>query len=408
MSLKPVAVALGCILVVFSATFFAFHTWGTDNREVEQFLCQYFYLCADERLAQQAQQDLWRGDRESLGRAVSAYGELLRRDPASPFRWADLGDALVRGGDEERARYCHERATALGPHSPPILLRAAHFYYQVNEDATALQLLGQILRTTREYDELIFSLHERTETRSAHVLEFGMPQEAEALESYFQHLLSRGDPTTLTQTWDWMSTRSLATDPSLNQYLDFLLRAKEYDAALDTLAGYLDSLGRHRRIGGNLVLNPGFEHEPLGTALDWSIRASIQFETTRDAEVFRTGSWSLRVRFSGLENVEYQHLTQRIIVEPGRYRFRAQVRTIGVTTDQGIGFRIAAIDGTSRLNVETEPREGTSEWMAVETTFIVPRRTRLLEIQAFRRLSQKFDSRIDGTVWIDDVSVVRQ
>ena len=408
MSLKPVSIALGCILVVFSSAALVFHTWFADNQAAEQFLCRYFYLCADERLVEWAQEHSWQGGPESLERAASAYEELLRRDPASPFRWADLGDALMQAGDEERARYCHDRAIALGPHSPPILLRAAHFYYRVDEQVAALQLLARILRMTREYDQLIFSLHNRMDTTAAEVLEFGMPRELDPVRSYFQHLLHRGEPADLTQAWDSMSALSLARDPLLSPYLNFLLRAKRYDAALGTLTAYLRSRGEHRQIEGNLLLNPGFEYEPLGTALDWVMGASNQFETTRDSEVFQTGSWSLRIRFSGTENVDYRHLTQRVIVEPGRHRFRAQVRTEGVTTDQGVGFRIFAVDRTSPLKVETALSAGTADWTSVETTFTVPRSTRLLEIQAFRRRSRKFDSKIDGTVWIDDVSIVRR
>ena len=133
-----------------------------------------------------------------------------------------------------------------------------------------------------------------------------------------------------------------------------------------------------------------------------------KFETTRDSEVFQTSSWSLRIRFSGTENVGYRHLTQRVIVEPGRHRFRARVRTEGVSTDQGVGFSIFAVDRTSPLKVETALSAGTADWTVVETTFTVPRPTRLLEIQAFRRRSRKFDNKIDGTVWIDDVSIVRR
>jgi len=408
MSLKPVSIALGCILVLYSSAALAFHTWFADNQAVEQLLCRYFYLCANERLVEWAQQHSWRGDPESIERAVSAYEELLRRDPASPFRWADLGDALIQAGDEERARYCHDRAIALGPHSPPILLRAAHFYYRINEQVAALQLLERILRITREYDQLIFSLHNRMDTDTSDVLEFGMPRELEVVRSYFQYLLNRGEPTDLTQAWDWMSAISLTNDRLLSPYLDFLLRIKHYNAALDTLAAYFRSRGERRQIEGNLLLNPGFEYEPLGTALDWVIRASNQFETTREPDVFQTGSWSLRIRFNGTENVNYHHLTQRVVVEPGRHHFRAQVRTDGVTTDQGVGFRIFAVDRTSSLNFETAPTVGTADWTAVETTFTVPRQTRLLEIQAFRRQSRKFDSKIDGTVWIDDVSLVKR
>src|SRR5439155_26590511 len=56
-------------------------------------------------------------------------GEFLRRDPAGPYRWEDLGDAFQNAGQTGYARYCYKKADVLGPRIPYMLSRAANFHF---------------------------------------------------------------------------------------------------------------------------------------------------------------------------------------------------------------------------------------------------------------------------------------
>src|SRR2546427_13044195 len=95
------------------------------------------------------------------------------------------------------------------------------------------------------------------------------------------------------------------------------------------------------------------------------------------------------------------------VVKPGSYLFRAQVRTEGITTDQGVGFRISDAESSARLDIKTENLVGTSDWKKVEARFLVPPQTRLIRLQVIRQPSWKFDNKISGTTWIDEASLVR-
>jgi len=74
----------------------------------------------------------------------------------------------------------------------------------------------------------------------------------------------------------------------------------------------------------------------------------------RDGSVASAGRWSLRIGFEGRENLAYRHVAQRAFVKPGAHRFEAQVRASGITTDQGVGFRIVDAEDPRRLEVTTE------------------------------------------------------
>jgi hypothetical protein len=83
------------------------------------------------------------------------------------------------------------------------------------------------------------------------------------------------------------------------------------------------------------------------------------------------------------------------------------VRAEQITTDQGIGFRIVDAEEPGRLDVKTPRLSGTHDWTSIETRFIVPQQTRLVEVQVIREPSLKFDNKISGTAWVDDVRLTR-
>jgi hypothetical protein len=112
---------------------------------------------------------------------------------------------------------------------------------------------------------------------------------------------------------------------------------------------------------------------------------------------------SLRIQFAGLENVDFHHVVQTVVARPGSYRFCAYVRTIGITTDRGLGFRIFDVAKPARFDVRIAGVTGTQDWVALKKTIVVPEGTGPLAIQVTRTPSGKFDNKIGGTVWIDDV-----
>src|SRR5437879_4270546 len=61
-------------------------------------------------LAEQAYRGLWTGNLKGQGGAVRETQRALVSDAASPYRWCDLGEALIEAGFEDKARYCLRRA----------------------------------------------------------------------------------------------------------------------------------------------------------------------------------------------------------------------------------------------------------------------------------------------------------
>src|SRR5580692_626648 len=87
-------------------------------------------------------QKLWAG---SVKSAVTEFEHALEADPAFPYRWSDLGEALADDGRIEEARYCFHRAVELAPDSPQIAVRAANFWFRTGSVDEGLSVESKVL-----------------------------------------------------------------------------------------------------------------------------------------------------------------------------------------------------------------------------------------------------------------------
>ncbi len=398
----PLAVAL--VVVAYASASIAVSAWFEKHPRLEQLACQWL-LCDSQVLLERARQELWQAG--PLGRRTQSllFQQALARDPASPYRWSDLADSYTSAGRLEEARYCHQQSVERGPNIPRILLRAANFFYRQDEIDRALRLTARALASSRDYDKAIFGNYARLDIPVADILHRGMPSEGGAAPAYFRYLIESGSLPRLAFAWGWLRQNSLDNRILLRSYIDSLLGARQFEAASKVLAEYAHRPGNDG-YKGNRVFNASFEHEPTGTLLDWNITLDQHAELSWDRVTAFKGSRSLRVQFDGEANIAYRHVYQKVVVNPGRIHFRAAIRAQGVTTDQGLGFRIYDAERESRVDVRTETVTGTCDWKTLETEFSAPRQSRLLQIQLVRQPSSKFDNKLAGTVWIDDISLV--
>ena len=402
---------LGALLVAYSAAALIFDTKTASNGAADSAACRF--LPCGGRLPAQARQIAWQPLSEGIPSALPAFQEALRRDPASPYRWSDLGEANWQAGLEQAARYCFRQAVQQGPYIPSILLRAANFYFIAGERQTALELGARCLAAFRDYDEVIFHQYLRMGGSLTDILRYGIPPERPAARSFFRFLLRPGsglgrhpDPDALLkQAWEWLQAHSLAEPDLLGEYVSWLLGRGRFRRAASVQTAFMEI--EHGSEGtGNNLFNGGFDREFSGSPLGWRIYPAGHAGAARERHAETDAAWSLRLDFDGHANLDYSHVRQQVVVRPGRHRFRARVRPNHLTTDQGIGFRIFDPNNWRRFDILTAHISGTSGWKRVEKRFTIPPGTELVEVRIVRRASLKFDNKIGGTVWIDDVSLV--
>lgn len=352
------------------------------------------------------------GDPASLALSVQLLKDLVWRDESSAMRWLDLGDALEQAGLIDQARFCVSRATELGRFATSPLIGAGDFYLRIGDSHQGLRCLSQALALTSERDEVIFSIFPARHASVRDVLAYGLPPQVRPAQSYFKYLMEwpaesgvRPPAEDLKAAWEWIVAHHLTGLEITCEYTNFLVSRKLFrdarDAWLsqapDRQSGYLTR---------QFLYNGDFEQEWSPAPFDWKVDPFDHVEVLRDSKAY-SGKYSLRIRFDGSGNLDYQHVSQRTVLRPGRYRFQAYVRSEDVTTDQGVFFRISDVEDPKRLRVETEQVRGATPWHALATTFLASPATQLVEVVVVRRPSLKFDSQINGAVWIDQVSLTR-
>lgn len=360
-------------------------------------------LATPEYLGQRAEEELERGGSGAQQRSTELLRQALSGDPASPYRWCALGEAEADAGDQAAARQCFRRAVELGPNIPPVLMRAANYLFAEGDRREAMRHTRRVLELARAYDSAIFSTYERMGVSADEAIREGLPDVREARIGFFKYLVGRGARSEAAVAWKWLAGLRACDAALAAEYTSYLLRERAYREAAETWTAHL---GRRSPDYGprNRVFNGGFESELIERGLDWTVapQEGVAVERSREA---RSGHWSLQLEFEGGRNLDYRHVFEQVIVEPGRYWFQAWIRTEAITTNEGLRFRIADAQNPSRLDVVTEAAAGTRGWTEMTAAVTVAPATHLLQVTVTRRPSLKFDSKIKGKAWVDDVEL---
>jgi len=392
---------LGSILACYCAAGILARSLWQNNQSANRVLCR-FLLCANEPLVEQARQQMASVEGEAAQKAVATLKLVLDRDPQNPYRWADLGEAFLEAGQDENARYCFDQVAALAPDSADLLLRSANFHLQVGETTKALPISAHILTLTPDYDALIFSEYTRFVEHVEDVLRYGLPEDRRAVESWLRYLIQDGRLEDAQSTWQWLARRGYADDALAGEYVEFLIRHSHPDWAASAWVRYLGThSGDYRK--SSYLFNGGFESEPAPSPFDWNLARPQGVEVARDCTTAGSGKCALRIEFAGTQNLDFAAASQVTFVTPGVYRFHALIRTEGLTTDQGIRFRISDAEAQARLDVIIGQSTGSMLWSPVEYDLVVPQATRLLQVQVIRQPSLRFDNKVAGTAWVDDL-----
>jgi len=399
--LKTLTFILGVVLAAYCAAGILSETLWQNNVEVDRVLCRFF-VCANTPLEWRARQQLTGVREEDVQEAIALFRRVLQRDSQDPYRWADLGEAFLEAGQKEEARDCYGQVLALAPRSAPFLLRVANFYFQIGENKKALPITARILTLIPDYDSIIFSEYARLVDHVEDVLRYGLPEDRRAAESWLQFLIQARRLDDAQRTWDWVAGRGYANDALAGEFVEFLIRQGHPDLASSAWARYLGT--RSGDYGKSTYLfNGGFESEPAQSPFDWNVTRTEGVEVSRDFTTAWSGKYSLRISFAVTQNLDFAAASQLAFVKPGPYRFQAFIRSEGLTTDQGIRFRISDAEAPARLDVIFGQFTGTRPWSAVEQAFVVSPETRLLQVQVIRKPSLKFDNKVAGTAWIDEL-----
>lgn len=339
---------------------------------------------------------------------VEQFKEAVRLSPSSAYRWADLGEAESIVRDYERAEYAFSRALQLGPRSPVILVRAANMEFQLGNARKVLKYFAALLSDplVASYYDTAFLSYSRLGIPLDQILE-SIPQRSEVLSKLLTFWTRVNKTDEAIKTWKWADSRSLASGQSMDDFFTFLIKAGQQVTAQQLWQEYACRLEPHYRVT-NYIYNSSFETKPLLSPFDWTIETGDSAEASRSQDSVTDGSWSLRIRFNGQQNTDYQQTYQDLVLEPGHYGFSAMMKTQQLRTDEGLRIHIFDQPTQARLNVWTDTLTGDQEWTKIEGAVNVPAGVKIVRVQVARKPSTKFDNKIGGTAWIDKLQLFRQ
>ncbi len=156
--------------------------------------------------------------------------------------------------------------------------------------------------------------------------------------------------------------------------------------------------------GAEGITNAGFEKEITGRGFDWRYWEDKQanWEIRRVNTSSSEDSNALRISFAGNENIAFHHLYQIVPVEPLQsYRLSYGWKSKWITTDQGPFVEIYGYDQKG-LYHKGPMIAGTHLWHRETLEFTPPEKCHAVIVRLRRLKSHRFDSKIAGTLWLDD------
>ena len=235
-------------------------------------------------------------------------------------------------------------------------------------------------------------------------MRLGLPEGGRAAKSWLRFLIQAGRLEDAQRTWDWVVGRGYADDALAGEYVEFLIRQGHPDSAASAWAQHMGARADDYD-KSTYLFNGDFESDPTQSPFDWNVARTAGVEVARDCTTARSGKCSLRISFAGTQNLGFAAASQLAFVRPGAYRFHAFIRTEALTTDQGIRFRISDAEAPARLDEVFGQFTGSSPWSSVDHDVVVAPETRLLRIDVVRQPSMKFDNKVAGTAWIDELKL---
>lgn len=344
-------------------------------------------------------------------RAISAYRTALALNPQSSDTWLDLATLYESEDRLLEANDAYLQAKRAYPLSAEVSWRYGNFLLRQEKFPQAFGEIRRAAYVDPRRSAEAFSRCWRVNPDIHAILDDVVPPDRDGYLDIIRELASsnRLEPALVV----WTRMASLHTRLELNSVIpltEALLQHQEYDDASRVWreAVSLSDLPPTGDPAGSVIWDGGFESGVRGGGLAWSIGYLPRgTKANLDTSQKRSGRASLRLDFDGKRNVFFDAVCNNTIVRPQTpYLFSAWVHTQRLTTDEGIRFRLGWRENSSNASVKTSDVHGSEPWTQIQFLWTSPRDVQEVRICVLRDTSGKVDGQIQGTAWIDDVSLI--
>ncbi len=340
---------------------------------------------------------------------VSYLQRATQVDPRSADLWMELADAYQTSGDPVHAQEAYAKAQSNYPISSEVAWRYGSFLLYEGKFSDGYTEIQRAISIDPSLTQNAIAECWQSNPSVAPIVDKVLPDKPEYYLEAIDYFVSQNLPGPALAIWNRQLTLGLPIKlANTIPLVDVLIDQDRMAEAQQIWHQAIEAANWPRGSGntGSLVFNGRFEQDIMNGGFDWREMPVTGANFGSDRRIAHAGSRSFRVRFDGRENLDFQNLFQYVPVQSkASYHFSAYVRTEEISTDSGIRFEILDPRHPSEVQVVTSNVIGTNPWTLVEADLVTGPDTHLLKITLRRIPSWKFDNKLSGTVWVDDVSL---
>ena len=328
-------------------------------------------------------------------RIQELYTESIEDCPLYAPSWLGLAELFSDSGEAGKAGTALARADDMIPSSIGLLWDSSMLSLTLGDTGRALEKLRKVATADPARRERVFDICMDLGLSPLIILDEVVSREA--LPDYIRYLMRRDMKAETYPAWERAVREGAVPDGLALGYVDYLINSGDVINAKPIWDGLYPGGGDRG------VWNGGFENDTESRGFDWRIYKAEGFEINYDYRNKTEGERSLRLEFSGENNVDFLHVRQVVPIEPGtRYLLESDISTDGITTRSGIAWEVYCEGLYARSEVYT----GSVDWTRSRVAFDTPPGCSYVGIRLRRSKSEKLDNLISGEAWIDNVSLI--
>ena len=350
-------------------------------------------------------------DDAALHDGAAAYRQGLARNPFDLSAWEGLATIESRLGDSQREEAVLRGWIVAIPNSPSAAWALANLLLQQGRSEEAFPLFRIAVSYDPSLRLAVFDLGWKLLADPQRILEELVPADLQARMDFLNFLVWRkGLVREAYPVWEQILPAGSGAVIKQGESYTEALAAGGFGAEAERVWKALikETAGAGTRSAGERITNGDFEAPLRNAGLDWRMGQAPGYQITLDNFQSQSGTRSVRVQFDGSTNPDFSSVGQWVPVQPSKnYHFQAYLRTENVTTDNGIFLSLTTQGAPPAESWEqvTENQVGSSPWSEQQIDFRTGPNTRVILVRLQRRSSSKLNNLLQGTVWLDNVSL---
>jgi tetratricopeptide repeat protein len=345
-------------------------------------------------------------------RAIQAYTAALSLNPGSAEIWSEIATAYEAEGDIPAARDAFLHAKHTYPLSAEVAWRYGNFLLRQGEQEAAFLEMRHAVEAEPKRAAEALSRALRAEPNIDLILDRVLPRVSEAYIGAIMDQTAEGHTSNAVKIWNRLGPLrpQLSIREAPFSLVGALLQENQIAEAqrIWEQAVVFAGLSNLADPAGSVLWDGGFESGVIGGGFSWTFPQGVGgVQISLDTREKHSGNRSLRLLFNGRYNLHLVGPCHQVPVQPSTaYDFSAWIRTLSLTTEQGIRFQLQPLGTQDTSTVATPDLRGTQPWTRVEIPWSSGKNVQEMQVCVLRLPSQEVDDKIQGMAWVDDVALV--